>query len=108
VKQKHRYRHKPKGSGLAAAWPDGIVPEAISLRARYVGSGEHKALPVHASYGIEPAAYKRSDASRCDPRITREQAEHVLREAIKLGTSAPSFRTSFRSMSGAELMASPT
>lgn len=53
-------------------------------RARYVGSSEHKALPIDDSYALEPAAYKRSDASRCDPTITRDQAEEALRAARPL------------------------
>jgi hypothetical protein len=83
MKQKNRYRHKPKGDGLCAEWPPDSTPEIVASRVRYVGSGEHKAPPIDDSYdGVEPAAYKRSDASRCDPTITRDRAEEALRAAI--------------------------
>ena len=95
VKQKLRYRHKTKGAGLAASWPGRLAPEDVAMRARYVGSGEHKSLPLDASYAVESAAHKRSDSSRCDPKITREQAEQVLREAIKLGNVSAEFQDNF-------------
>jgi hypothetical protein len=63
-----------------------------------VGSGEHKALPIHdsyASYALELAAYKRSDASRCDPTITRDQAEEALRAAIRRGHVSADFQGGF-------------
>jgi hypothetical protein len=95
VKQKLRYRHKTKGAGLATSWLGNLAPEDVALLARYVGSGEHKALPIDPSYDIEPVAHKRSDSSRCDPKITREQAELVLREAIKLGNVSAEFQGDF-------------
>jgi hypothetical protein len=67
----------------------------VATLARYVGSGEHKALPIHASYSLESAAHKRSDSSRCDPKITRDQAEQALREAIKLGHVSAEFQDNF-------------
>lgn len=59
------------------------------------GKREHKALPIHPSYGLESAAHKRSDSSRCDPKITREQAEQALREAIQLGNVSTEFQDNF-------------
>jgi len=95
VKQKHRYRHKTKGAGLATTWPGQLAPEEVAVRARYVGSGEHKALPIDASYDLVSAAHKRSDSSRCDPKITREQAEQALRDAIKRGNVSAEFQDDF-------------
>ena len=63
-------------------WPAGVPPpDSLAQRVRYVGSGEHKARPVDGSYNLVPAL--RSDASRCNPTITREQAEDGLRQAIR-------------------------
>jgi len=95
VKQKQRYRHKEKGAGLAARWPEAIARDEVISRAQYVGSGEHKALPIDASYEVEPAAHKRSDASRCDPAITRETAQRALRDAIAAGHVSAEFEGKF-------------
>jgi hypothetical protein len=92
MKQKQRYRHKTKGFGLCTAWPQDSTPQIVASLARYVGSGEHKALPIDDSYLLEPAAYKRSDASRCDPAITRDQAEEALRTAIQRGHVSADFQ----------------
>lgn len=81
-KQKHRYRRKRKGEGLVQEWPaDAAAPEVLATRVRYVGSNEHKARPLDPSYEFDPDL--RSDASRCDPGITRNQAEAALRTAIR-------------------------
>ena len=82
MKQGQRYRRKLKGAGLVEAWPqDVLAPELLAQRVVYVGSGEHKARPVDSSYDFSPAL--RSDASRCDPSVTRAQAEQALRDAVQ-------------------------
>ncbi|MBN2192118.1 MAG: hypothetical protein JW751_04820 [Polyangiaceae bacterium] len=82
MKQVERYRHKTKAGGLAEAWPaDAPSPDHLAERVRYVGSGEHKDRPVHPTYDLEPCL--RSDASRCDPTISREEAEGALRDAVR-------------------------
>lgn len=81
MKQKRRYRRKPKGTGLIGDWPEDVKPATeLAATVRYVGSNEHKRRPVDPSYDVDPNL--RSDASCCRPDITREQAERVLREAI--------------------------
>jgi hypothetical protein len=76
AKQVRRYRRKKKG--MVDDWPDALLPpELLAERVRYLGSQEHKDYPSHAG---EPGL--RSDATRCDPAITREQAEAVLKMAI--------------------------
>jgi hypothetical protein len=82
VKQVRRYRRKTKGTGLAEDWP-AHAPSAdqVAERVRYVGSAEHKARPTDPSFDFAPTL--RSDASRCNPKVTREQAEHALREAVR-------------------------
>lgn len=93
-KQKHRYRKKRKGDGLVQAWPaDAAEPEVLATQARYVGSNEHKARPLDPSYAFDPDL--RSDASRCDPRIAREQAEAVLRAAIRRRCVSEQFEGAF-------------
>jgi len=84
MKQKERYRRKTKGGGLLADWKSsaavlGALADAVS----YAGSAEHKARPVHESFTVEPAL--RTDASRCDPTIPREEAQVALREAVRRG-----------------------
>lgn len=82
VKQKQRYRRKSKGHGLVVAWPDDAPPpEELATQVWYAGSAEHKARPVHVSYGLDAAL--RSDASRCHPSIDRQAAEVALREAMR-------------------------
>jgi hypothetical protein len=94
LKQKFRYRHKPKRGGLIGAWPsDRPSPADVSRRVSYVGSGEHKARPVHESYQVEAAL--RSDASRCDSRIDRLSAERALRSAIERGCVSLEFEGDF-------------
>jgi hypothetical protein len=96
VKQKQRYRRKRKGSGLISRWPEGRPrPDEVAARASYVGSGEHKARPVDESYDFD--ADLRSDASRCDPTITRETAESALRVAIANGSVSADFQGDFPS-----------
>lgn len=66
---------------MVDAWPESLPqPAWLAERVRYVGSQEHKDYP---SYAGEPGL--RSDASRCDPAITQDQAEKVLKQAIRLG-----------------------
>lgn len=78
VKQVTRYRRKKKH--IIEAWPDSLPqPEVLVERVRYVGSPEHKDYP---SYAGEPGL--RSDAARCDPAISREQAEATLKRAMAL------------------------
>jgi hypothetical protein len=90
VKLVQRYRRRLKGDGLVESWPlDASPPEELAQRVTYVGSGEHKTRPVDASYDFSPAL--RSDASRCDPSVTREQAEQALREAIRRQCVSSSF-----------------
>lgn len=94
MKQEQRYRRKKKGAGLISEWPPGIPePAALADRAQYVGSNEHKARPLDPSYHIEPAL--RSDASRCDPDIRRQQAEAALREAIRTRVVSEQFEGQF-------------
>lgn len=81
MKQKHRYRRKTKGSGLAATWPTTAAPAVVAERANYRGSSEHKRRPTHDSYDLTPDL--RSDATPCSPDICREGAEQALREAIR-------------------------
>ena len=82
MKQVLRYRRKAKGAGLVEAWPTtALDPDRLASHLSYVGSGEHKARPVDPSYDLAPAL--RSDASRCDPKVTRDQAEHALRDAVR-------------------------
>lgn len=82
MKQVLRYRRKGKGGGLIDAWPEtALDPDELAERVSYVGSGEHKARPVDPSYDFAPAL--RSDASRCDPAVTRDQAEEALRDAVR-------------------------
>ncbi len=82
MKQVLRYRRKVKGSGLVEAWPaTALDPEVLAEQVTYVGSGEHKARPVDPSYDF--AAALRSDASRCDPHVTRSHAEAALRAAVR-------------------------
>lgn len=83
MKQVLRYRRKTKGSGLLAH--DAAMAldvEALAARVSYVGSGEHKVRPLDPSFDFSPAL--RSDASRCDPGVTREQAQAALRQAVRL------------------------
>jgi hypothetical protein len=42
-------------------------------------------LPIDQSYEVEPAVHKHSDASRCDPGITRETAQRAPCDAIAAG-----------------------
>jgi hypothetical protein len=93
VKQKLRYRKKRKGSGLVADWPDGPAPEDVARAATYVGSAEHKRRPVHPSFGIDPDL--RSDASACDPAITRDQAQEALQVAITSRCVSADFESGF-------------
>lgn len=82
MKQKHRYRKKPKGSGFVTHWPAGVPePDALALRVKYRGSSEHKARPIDPSFDVEPAL--RSDASQCMPEIERSEAEQALRRAVR-------------------------
>lgn len=82
MKQVLRYRRKVKGSGLIDAGPEIELDfEALATRVSYVGSNEHKARPIDPSYDF--AAALRSDASRCDPKVTREQAQEALRHAVR-------------------------
>jgi len=82
MKQKQRYRHKRKGSGLIPVWPDSLpAPVAVAQTAVYLGSAEHKHRPIDPSYQVDPAL--RSDASKCDPSIVRTRAEEALREGIR-------------------------
>jgi hypothetical protein len=76
------------------AWPANVPdPAVLSDLVSYVGSGEHKARPVHESYDLEPAL--RSDASRCDPSISREEATAVLRESVARRNVSSDFEGSF-------------
>lgn len=82
MKRKHRYRRKGKGDGLIGAWPETARgPDELAERISYVGSNEHKTRPIDPSFDFSPAL--RSDASRCDPAIAREQAQDALREAVR-------------------------
>jgi hypothetical protein len=83
VKQVTRYRRKKKY--IIETWPDSLPQaEALVELVRYVGSQEHKDYP---SYAGESGL--RSDAARCDPEITREQAEAILKRAIELQCVSP-------------------
>jgi len=94
MKQKRRYRKKPKGDGLVQQWPSqALAPENLAAKVSYVGSGEHKKRPLDSTYGIEPAL--RSDASHCDPKISRDQAEHALRCAIRSQIVSEQFEGGF-------------
>lgn len=78
VKQVTRYRRKKKY--IIATWPDSLPqPEVLMQCVRYVGSAEHKDYP---SFAGEPGL--RSDAARCDPSITRERAEEILKKTLEL------------------------
>ena len=82
MKQVLRYRRKKKSGGLLA---DDLAMaldiETLATRVSYAGSGEHTARPLDPSFDFSPAL--RSDASRCDPRITRERAQAALRQAVR-------------------------
>lgn len=89
VKQVYRYRRKKKD--VIDEWPAGLPdPDTLIQRIRYVGSAEHKDYP---SFAGDPAL--RSDASRCDPAITRDQAESVLKKAIRLRCVSPQQENGF-------------
>jgi hypothetical protein len=89
TKQVSRYRRKKKDA--SDEWPADLpIPDVLVQRIRYVGSGEHKDYP---SFAGEPAL--RSDASRCDPSITREQAEVVLKKAFQLRCVSPQHENGF-------------
>lgn len=70
-------RHHRTKQRAIGAWPSQQRPEAVALRARYVGSAEHKAYPSSAG---SPAL--RSDATPCDPKIPGDAIQTALREAI--------------------------
>lgn len=81
MKQKHRYRRRTKGGGLAPSWPADSPPESVAERVTYCGSSEHKRRPVHSSYDLSPDL--RSDASACPPEICRDEAQRALETAIR-------------------------
>lgn len=88
-KQKHRYRRKKKD--MINEWPKELPPaDTLMSSVRYVGSAEHKDYP---SFAGNPGL--RSDASRCDPDITKEQAEEALKKAIKSGCVSPQSEGNF-------------
>ena len=70
-------RHHRTKQRAIGAWPSQQRPEAVALRARYVGRAEHKAYPSSAG---SPAL--RSDATPCDPKIPGDAIQTALREAI--------------------------
>ncbi len=74
-----RNRHRRAKHAVICPWPDGhTAPDLVAASVRYVGSSEHKDYESDAG----PPAL-RSDAARCDPRITNfEQISVALREAI--------------------------
>lgn len=78
---KLKYKWRDKSRSIAASWPDALPPpSALAAKVRYVGSSEHKDFP---SFAGPPGL--RSDAARCEPTITREEAERVLRQGILQG-----------------------
>lgn len=94
MKQVLRYRRKTKGSGLLADEPAmALDVEALAAQVSYAGSNEHKVRPIDPSFDFSPAL--RSDASRCDPRITREQAQAALRRAVRLRCISEDFDGDF-------------
>ncbi|MGM0577603.1 MAG: hypothetical protein ACQEXJ_17895 [Myxococcota bacterium] len=94
MKQKRRYRRKTKGDGLVSSWPDECDgPEQLADRVAYVGSAEHKARPVDPSFQVEPEL--RSDASKCPRDIDRDNAERVLREALRRRCVSQRFESGF-------------
>lgn len=89
TKQVYRYRRKKKD--MIDEWPKELLPAStLTSRVRYVGSAEHKDYP---SFAGDPGL--RSDASRCSPDITREQAEEVLKKAIKRHCISPQVEGQF-------------
>jgi hypothetical protein len=75
-----RKRHVRSKHEAIAPWPEQqAAPEEVAERVRYVGSSEHKDYPSEAG----PAAL-RSDAARCEPRLTDFAAiTPALQEAIR-------------------------
>ncbi|MBK9031279.1 MAG: hypothetical protein IPL61_08075 [Myxococcales bacterium] len=82
MKQVRRYRRRGKGGGLIDEWPStAMAPEELAERVAYIGSAEHKARPIDPAFDFAPAL--RSDASRCDPAATKDQAQAALQEAVR-------------------------
>jgi hypothetical protein len=82
MKQVLRYRRKSKGGGLAPTWPvTAMAPDELAERVTYVGSAEHKSRPLDPAFDFTPAP--RSDASRCEPTATKDQATVALRDAVR-------------------------
>ena len=79
MKQVERYRRKKKL--VASQWPSDLdSPDVLATRVRYTGSAEHKDYP---SFAGSPAL--RSDATRCEKSIGQEEAEEMLKEAVRRG-----------------------
>jgi hypothetical protein len=73
-------RHRPQRRAIAQV-PAGTDLGALSQRASYVGSPEHKSFQSFAG-----PARLRADASKCDPSLAdAEELTAWLRDAIRLG-----------------------
>ena len=74
-------RRRPLRRTITAA-PEGVDPEAVAARVRYVGSPEHKSYPSFAG----PPRLRVADASKCDPRfVDAAPLTAWLRESIRAG-----------------------
>lgn len=75
------------------SWPQDVgTPADVAARAVYLGSAEHKDHPSH----VGPAAL-RSDATVCDPRLTKDVAANTaaLRRGIERGCVSSVFEGGF-------------
>ena len=74
-------RRRPLRRTITAA-PEGVDPEAVAARVRYVGSPEHKSYRSFAG----PPRLRVADASKCDPRfVDAAPLTAWLRESIRAG-----------------------
>ena len=83
-------RHRRTKRRAIGPWTGGESPANTALRARYLGSPEHKGYPSRAG----PPAL-RSDATPCDPKIEREDVNAVLRQAIRRRCTSARFEQGF-------------
>ena len=87
-----RKRHVRTKHEAISPWPEGRPsPEDVAGHVRYVGSSEHKDYPNDAG----PPAL-RSDAARCEPRLTDFAAiTPALQEAVRRRCAGEQFDGDF-------------
>ena len=83
-------RHRRTKRRAIGPWTGDKSPANTALRARYLGSPEHKGYPSRAG----PPAL-RSDATPCDPKIERDDVNAVLQQAIRRRCTSARFEQGF-------------